>query len=164
MKIVFKMIRAALFLVLLTASSGTCFGLETQEDVDGVTGASKKMRRDWESLGKESLMILFNSKETVCVLSTKNADGSPHAEIIFPDLVDLNTIKFVSAPTPSRNNLDRDGKALLTIINRNVSANGRLTRSGARLMLNAKVDDNIKKNTRGLRVTHLQIEDVLPIK
>lgn len=159
----------ALLLVLAPADLAS---IGSANAVDAVTGASRRIEPPPALvLGPSGLADqvvlekIINGGGVAHVLATINDDGSPHAEIIEPRYLADRLLRFSLGPGQTRHNIDRDGRAFLTVYPK-TSCGDDPPSIGLRLVVARRHEDKPgqgRSETKGLRTLTLEIKTVLPL-
>ena len=139
--------------------------------VDAVSGATKSVETEpgrlpatLQSLSGRSLADFVNGGNAVCLLATTNDNGSPFAERIEARFDSEQVLRFAANPGPTRENIDRNGLAFLSVFGVSYDDKGEKVLVGARLLLERRGDGGeTKRKTKGMRSMLMTAVHVLPL-
>ncbi len=139
--------------------------------VDAVSGATKSVETEpgqlsatLQSLSGRSLADFVNGGNAVCLLATTNDDGSPFTERIEVRFDSEQVLRFAANLGPTRENIDKNGLAFLSVFGVAYDDTGKKVLMGARVLLEQRGDGGeTKRKTKGMRSMLMSAVQVLPL-
>lgn len=137
--------------------------------VDAVTTPSTYTNK-YTNYSQEEVLQAMKQYRGLCTVATVNAEGTPNVAIFVPGVADDSHIMFYWANNATKENVLRDGKAVLTYDVANPTAESKEERhQGAVIKVELETDEQVladlKANNEAVNdaAVVLKIVEVLPI-